>query len=90
MKPQYPLCDVEIVSEILFSDRMVRKIMMPGNTTSHQALNCSRAPDSNDPQVTVSTGTPTPRKERADSVIMADDMHATNVTAITGKAFGRA
>ena len=64
--------------------------MHPGNTTSHQALNCSRAPDNKEPQVTVSTGTPTPRKDRADSVMIADDMQATKVTAIIGKAFGRA
>ena len=69
---------------------MVRKIMHPGNTTSHQALNCSRAPDSREPQVTVSTGTPTPRKDSADSVMIADDMQATSVTEMMGKALGRA
>lgn len=64
--------------------------MHPGKTTNHHALNCSRAPDSKEPQVTVSTGTPTPKNERADSVMIADDIQATKVTAMIGKAFGSA
>ena len=79
-----------MVSAILFKERIVRKIMAPGKTTNHQASNCSRAPANNDPQVTMSTGTPNPKNEREDSVRMADAMQAINDTDITGKAFGNA
>lgn len=69
---------------------MVKKTIAPGNTTSHQALNCSRAPANKDPQVTMSTGNPNPKNESDDSVRIAEAMQATNATDITGRAFGNA
>lgn len=80
----------EIVSAILLSERMVKNTIVPGNTTSHHASNCSRAPANKDPHVTISTGTPKPKKESEDSVRIADAVQATKATEITGKAFGKA
>ncbi len=69
---------------------MVKNTIVPGNTTSHHASNCSRAPANNEPHVTISTGTPNPKNESDDSVSMADAVQATKATEITGRAFGNA
>lgn len=79
-----------MASATLFKDRMVKSNMIPGNTTSHQASNSSLAPAKSEPQVTRSTGTPSPRKDRDDSVMIADAMQATKATDITGVALGNA
>ena len=62
----------------------------PGNTTSHHALNCSRPAFSKDPQVTVVGGTPTPKKESADSVKIAEATPNAIATKAGANALGSA
>lgn len=62
----------------------------PGNTTSHQALNCSLPAFNKEPQVTVVGGTPTPKNDKADSVKMADATPKAIATNAGANALGSA
>lgn len=62
----------------------------PGKTTNHQALNCSLPALSNEPQVTVVGGTPTPKKDKEDSIKMADATPNAMATKAGAKALGKA
>ena len=66
------------------------KIASPGKITSHQALNCSRPAFSREPHVTVVGGTPTPRKDNADSVRIADATPNAMATRAGASPFGNA
>ena len=62
----------------------------PGKTTNHQALNCSLPAFRSEPQVTVVGGTPTPRKDNADSIRMAEATPNAIATNAGAKALGNA
>ena len=62
----------------------------PGNTTNHQALNCSLPAFNNEPQVTVEGGTPTPKKDKDDSIKMADATQNAIATKAGASALGKA
>ena len=68
----------------------VIKIAIPGKSTSHQALNFSLPSLTREPQVTRSGGTPMPRKDKLDSIKMADAIPNAMETKAGAIPFGRA
>ena len=63
---------------------------MPGNAASHQAMRMSLAPCVNMvPQVGISGGTPTPRKDRDASMMMANPSVMVPSTIYEATTLGR-
>jgi hypothetical protein len=66
------------------------KIANPGKITSHQAWKASLPELSKEPHVTTSGGTPTPKKERLDSIRMAAATPKAIATNAGATPFGKA
>ena len=68
----------------------VIKIASPGKTTSHHASKFSLPAASSDPQVTISGGTPMPKKDNDHSARMADAIPKAMATMAGARALGNA
>ena len=62
----------------------------PGNMTNHHASNSCRPKFNKDPQVTTSSGTPIPKKDRELSISIAEATPKAMETNTGAKAFGKA
>ena len=69
---------------------MVINIAIPGKIISHHASILPLPRFNKDPQVTTSSGTPIPRKERPLSIRIADAIPKAILTNTGARAFGRA